>query len=153
MSKMHVVTVVDHRQTSKAVVTPEWLQDSIESGFLLPYSDYIALRDLHDEGVVRRPSNDREGALRGLAPSHFSDPEDAVDPRDLAVLDHTSRYSCQRASPLICTNQALVRELDIIRRCRKLEGEERSVLSYARAIAVSQVSSLVRRESYIIRPL
>ncbi|KIM63986.1 hypothetical protein SCLCIDRAFT_116236 [Scleroderma citrinum Foug A] len=131
--------------TSKAVVTPEWLQDSIESGFLRPYSDYIALRDLHDEGVARRPSNDREGALRGLAPSHFSDPEDAVDPRDLAVLDHTSRYSCQRASPLICTNQALVRELDIIRRCRKLEGEERSMLSYARAIAVTYPHPITRK--------
>jgi len=139
---MHVVTVVDHRQTSKAVVTPEWLQDSIESGFLLPYSDYIALRDLRDEGVARRPGNDREGALRRLAPSPSNDPEDVVDPRDLAVLDHTSRYACQRASPLICTNQDLVRELDIIRRCRNLEGEERSMLSYARAIGVSQAPAV-----------
>ena len=52
-------------------------------------------------------------------------------------LSHTSRYSCCRASPLVCPNQGLVAELDVIRRSRSLEGEERSALSYQRAIAVS----------------
>ena len=47
-----------------------------------------------------------------------------------------SRYACQRASPLVCPNQALVRELDVIRRSRALEGEERSSLSYQRAASV-----------------
>lgn len=39
-------------------------------------------------------------------------------------------------SPLICPNQTLVNELSVIRRSRELEGEERSALSYSRAIAV-----------------
>ncbi|KAI0644908.1 Nucleotidyltransferase [Trametes meyenii] len=57
-------------------------------------------------------------------------------PTDLTKLDHTSRYACQRASPLVCPNQDLVRELDIIRQSRILEGEDRSALSYQRALSV-----------------
>lgn len=150
MSKTHVVTVVDVPQTSKAVVTPEWLQDSTKSSILLPYGSYIALRDLRDEKATRRPDNNRG---EGEELSCFDDPENVVNLPDLDLLDHTSRYSCQRASPLICPNQDLVRELDIMRRCRNLEGEERSMLSYARAIGVSQVPSLIQSETYLIRAL
>ena len=57
-------------------------------------------------------------------------------PTNLEKLDYMSRYACQRASPLVCPNQALVRELDVIRRSRALEGEERSSLSYQRAASV-----------------
>lgn len=70
-------------------------------------------------------------------PQLLADPELVASPRNMALLDFTSRYSCQRASPLFCPNQNLVEELDIIRRSRTLEGEERSMLSYSRAIAVS----------------
>ncbi|KAI0827661.1 Nucleotidyltransferase [Trametes gibbosa] len=51
-------------------------------------------------------------------------------------LHYTSRYACQRASPLVCPNQELACELDIIRQSRALEGEDRSALSYQRAISV-----------------
>lgn len=54
-------------------------------------------------------------------------------------MNHLSRFCCQRSSQLTCSNQALVEELDIIRRARFFEGEERSMLSYARAIAVSVI--------------
>lgn len=57
-------------------------------------------------------------------------------PTELLKLHYTSKYACQRASPLICLNQALAIELDIIKRSRALEGEERSALSYSRAIGV-----------------
>lgn len=55
---------------------------------------------------------------------------------DLSKLHFDAKYACQRASPLICPNQALALELDIIKRSRALEGEERSALSYSRAISV-----------------
>lgn len=55
---------------------------------------------------------------------------------NLEKLDYTSRYACRRPSPLVCPNQALVRELDIIRQSRMLECEERSALSYQRALSV-----------------
>ena len=48
----------------------------------------------------------------------------------------TARFSCQRATPLKCVNQDLCDTLEIIRRSRLLEGEDRSALSYGRAIAV-----------------
>lgn len=54
---------------------------------------------------------------------------------NLSRLDYKSKYACQRASPLVCPNQALAVELDIIKRSRALEGEERSALSYSRAIS------------------
>ncbi|TFY63526.1 hypothetical protein EVJ58_g3189 [Rhodofomes roseus] len=63
-------------------------------------------------------------------------PPDPPIPTRLDKLDYTSRYSCQRASPLVCPNQDLVRELDIVHRSRAMEGEERSALSYERAISV-----------------
>ena len=63
-------------------------------------------------------------------------PPDPPIPTNLEKLNYMSRYACQRASPLVCPNQALVRELDIIRRSRALEGEQRSALSYQRATSV-----------------
>ena len=56
-------------------------------------------------------------------------------PTNVAKLSWKSRYACQRASPLICPNQSLAEELNIIKRSRALEGEETSALSYSRAIA------------------
>ncbi|EJD44828.1 hypothetical protein AURDEDRAFT_124929 [Auricularia subglabra TFB-10046 SS5] len=43
--------------------------------------------------------------------------------------------SVLRLHPLVCPNQRLIEELAVIRNARKLEGEERSELSYSRAIA------------------
>lgn len=57
-------------------------------------------------------------------------------PTDVSKLSYKSRYAVQRASPLVCPNQSLAVELDVIRRSRALEGEDRSALSYARAISV-----------------
>lgn len=62
-------------------------------------------------------------------------PPDPPLETDISRLDYTSRYACQRASPLVCPNQSLAVELDIIKRSRALEGEDRSALSYSRAIA------------------
>lgn len=63
-------------------------------------------------------------------------PPDPPVPTRLDKLNHASRYACQRASPLVCPNQELVREFDIMYRSRAMDGEERSALSYERAISV-----------------
>lgn len=68
-------------------------------------------------------------------PEHLLPPSPPV-PTNLALLTNNSNYACQRASPMVCPNQALAAELDIIKRSRALEGEDRSALSYSRAISV-----------------
>ncbi|KAI0667091.1 Nucleotidyltransferase [Trametes maxima] len=76
---------------------------------------------------------------REITAIHFPDnllPPNPPTPTDIKKLDHTSRYACQRASPLVCPNQDLVRELNIIRQSRILEGEDRSALSYQRALSI-----------------
>ncbi|GJE94629.1 Nucleotidyltransferase [Phanerochaete sordida] len=68
-------------------------------------------------------------------PAHLLPPLPPL-PTDLSKLHYNAKYACQRASPLVCPNQALAVELDIIKRSRALESEERSALSYSRAISV-----------------
>ncbi|OJT01642.1 DNA-directed DNA/RNA polymerase mu [Trametes pubescens] len=159
--------------TSKAVVTPQWLRESIAHGSALPCGDYVAIEDLHDSTVQNCPdckckpcacSDSSTGFSSTSSPrrsaqgqDHLTSPTtsptttsnkpapipipanllppDPPNVTNLAKLSYTSRYACQRASPLVCPNQDLVRELDIIRQSRALEGEERSALSYARAIS------------------
>ncbi|KAI0333302.1 Nucleotidyltransferase [Cubamyces sp. BRFM 1775] len=157
---------------TKAVVTPQWLRDSVTHGSALPCDKYVAIEDLHQTTVEHCPdcnckpcacsASSSTASPTGSpqptrrvhlpspptspeAPSHSKQPV-AIPanllppvppiPTNLAKLDYTSRYACQRASPLVCPNQDLVRELDIIRQSRALEGEERSALSYQRAISV-----------------
>ncbi|KAI0764354.1 Nucleotidyltransferase [Trametes elegans] len=77
----------------------------------------------------------REKGPEGTIPANLLPPDPPI-PTNLEKLDYTSRYACHRASPLVCPNQDLVRELDIIRQSRVLEGEDRSALSYQRALSV-----------------
>ncbi|KAG9312111.1 hypothetical protein JVU11DRAFT_7398 [Chiua virens] len=127
---------------TKAIVTPDWLRDSVSSGTIQPCGKYAALRGLQDGTERVCPEAKTTANLtpraspnyRGQIPI-FVDPEASVKETDLAALNYLSQFCCQRASTLICPNQSLVEELDIIRRERMFEGEERSMLSYARAIA------------------
>lgn len=89
-------------------------------------------------------------SLPQKTPPSSSVPENLLAPlkpiaTNVDKLSWRSRYACQRASPLICPNQALAVELDIIRRSRALEGEERSALSYARAISAIKGRSRTAR--------
>ncbi|KAH9856763.1 Nucleotidyltransferase [Lenzites betulinus] len=163
---------------NKAVVTPQWLRDSVQRGSALPCGAYNAIAELHETTVKNCPDCNCEscacsdasadtlpisppgssdarrqspspptssatfqvmaGAAYTVAPSTPVNllPQDPPLPTNPDRLDYTSRYSCQRASPLVCPNQALAGELDIVRQSRALEGEERSALSYQRAISV-----------------
>jgi len=143
-------------------VTPDWLRASVAQGRPLPCADYAALPDLKEtnEKLCRRgtslPSEKQPSKSKSRSPSLQDRPrssspsraahKDIVPPPFLlpppvppppASLDHTAHYCCSRASPLVCVNQPLCAALDVLRRSRALESNERSALSYARAIGVS----------------
>ncbi|KDQ55259.1 hypothetical protein JAAARDRAFT_37797 [Jaapia argillacea MUCL 33604] len=222
----------------RALVTPEWLRDSVKNGREMPCGDYAALSDLHDQTVENCPQAPPAPASPSVSSSHptstspsqnhlppgahlpsppsspgnsslghnigpldkyfhtqsqssssgqagpsytqnvgpldqyfhpqhhpkFSvaatkqslhpeastsfnvDPTSSIPsyllppnppiPTNLKKLDHKIKYSCCRASPLICPNQKLCDELNIVRKSREVEGEMRSALSYERAISM-----------------
>ncbi|KAI0050505.1 Nucleotidyltransferase [Auriscalpium vulgare] len=146
---------------SKALVTPNWLRDSVQQGHALPCGTYAALASLHDTTAANCPTesdSDQDESSAQLSPptstpseaksspsrankevepAHI--PENLLPPRvplkTTPDLDHTVRFSCQRTSSLVCPNQELCEQLDVVRKLRELEGEERSSLSYRRAVA------------------
>ena len=67
--------------------------------------------------------------------------DNSTDGEELATsaqgdLSPAAKFACQRESPLVCPNQELVEQLDVIKRARELDVDWRGALSYARAIAV-----------------
>ena len=143
-------------QKRKCLVTPDWLRDSVARGSPLPYADYAALPDLrqvdekpsprsisesritfhHSSLPARSQSPSRAASTDVTPPAYLLPPP--VPPLEVK-LDHTAHFCCSRASPLVCPNQPLCDALDILKRGRALESNERSALSYSRAIAVSVI--------------
>ncbi|TFY83154.1 hypothetical protein EWM64_g845 [Hericium alpestre] len=154
---------------SKAVVTPDWLRDSVQKKTPMHCGDYAALQDLEGTTEAKCPT-ESDGETSTASPAlstpppqrHFQrksssphtpsrepgpsksatpppanllppDPPYEFNPEDL---DYRSRFACMRASPLKCPNQELCEMLDVMRQTREVEGEERSELSYRRAVAV-----------------
>jgi len=126
----------------KAVVTPQWLEETVRRGTPAPCGEHAALNDLHDDTVRQCPDGPDLPVDTGMSPDIESS---SLDPAgqlptstelDRLSLSHKARLCLFRASPLICPNQTLVDELKVIHLSRKLEGEDRSMLSYQRAIAV-----------------
>ncbi|KAF8070730.1 DNA polymerase mu [Lyophyllum atratum] len=130
----------------KAIVTPEWVRDSIEQRRPMPCGDYAALRELHDETVkncpdCRLPSCEC-ASTRHTTPPPGSTPRVSADGLTKATVsrrilsNYAAPYACLRASPLVCPNQALAVELSTLRMQRDLEGKTVNALSYERAIAI-----------------
>jgi DNA polymerase mu len=129
---------------TKAIVTPSWLQDSVKSNRFLPCSSYVAVHSLEDENSQNQ---DTVRELSSGSSFHFpsgtekdiflqTEQNELIVATEVESLSYNAKYSCLRPSPLTCPNQSLVKEIDIIRRGRNVEGEERSMLSYSRAISV-----------------
>ncbi|KAF8346009.1 hypothetical protein F5887DRAFT_964521 [Amanita rubescens] len=118
---------------NKAIVTPDWLRDSVKYGRPASYVTYVALK----EQLSASPS--RPGSRLPL-----SIPLDTTS--DQVKANYKSRYACCRASPLICPNQALIEELHVLERSRELEGKSTNALSYERAI------SILKAYPYLITP-
>ncbi|KAG2153275.1 hypothetical protein DEU56DRAFT_774077 [Suillus clintonianus] len=129
---------------TKAIVTPLWLRDSVTSDRPLPCGSYVAIHDIEDEtsrnyDIVQDTSSSspfRFSSGPEKETSWQTEPDEPIDATEVKSLSHNAKYSCLRSSPLVCPNQTLVNEIDIIRRGRNVEGEERSMLSYSRAISV-----------------
>lgn len=145
----------------KAVVKPDWLRESVEAGHALPCGKYAALEDLINETIIHCPDGDdctgckkcktssnppspssstRSPATHRTPP--YSTPSNSgisLQPHGApssGKLKYSAHYACERAAPLVCPNEDLVKALVVIRSSRELESEGRSMLSYSRAIAV-----------------
>ena len=137
----------------------------MEQGRPLPCADYAALQGLKEATEKHCPRSKSQSTVTALSKSG-SQSQDYLRPPSRAAhisldppafllppskpppaveLDHTAHFCCSRASPLVCPNQSLCAEFDVLRRSRVLEGNERSALSYARAIAVSVTSLALQR--------
>lgn len=145
----------------KAIVTPDWLRDSVKAGHPLPCGDFAALPELEEDTVEHCPdpetcqdkshehdhprsTNHRSHSPGGRGSSvhagqsgSYLNASSTVRPTDPKVFDQwRARYACLRAAPLVCPNQGLVEELNVLLRDRELEGLEKNALAYQRAIAV-----------------
>ncbi|KAF7362250.1 DNA-directed DNA/RNA polymerase mu [Mycena venus] len=124
---------------AKAIVTPDWLRDSVQQRTILPCGDYAALRELKQNTIQHCPDSDedtdREGGGSCVANNSLArtESEQLAEP---AKAHYTSRYACLRPCPMVCPNQGLVQQLGVIRRSRELEGKDTSALSYERAISI-----------------
>jgi DNA polymerase IV len=138
-------------------VTPDWLRDSVARGRPLPCADYAALPDLRERDEKFSPRSTSESRItshysspptRSQSPPRAASSTDGIIPPPAYLLpppapppavklEHTAHFCCARASPLVCPNQPLCDALDVLKRGRALESNERSALSYSRAIAVS----------------
>jgi DNA polymerase IV len=132
-------------QREKAIVTPQWLIDSVRHDRAMPYGEYAALNDLHDKTTRNFPDTDASESVPSSPPPSSSSSRyppsptaPAVVVTDKSKLSYKARHSCARASPLICPNQELAEQFDVVRRSRVLEGEDISALTYARAVAVCE---------------
>ena len=124
-------------QKQKAIVTPDWLRESAKRKTIVECGAYAALPELHDETVKHCPENDSSGPSQSQGESSTSHLPTIVKPTSSRMFKNwTARYACKRASPLVCVNQALAVELDIIGRHRQLESLSINALSYERSVAV-----------------
>lgn len=123
-------------QKEKAIVTPEWLRDSVQQRAILPCGDYAALRELKQNTVQNCPDSDDDTDGGGSCVSSLAQPDSEKLSEPTTKAHYTSRYACLRPCPLVCPNQGLVNQFGIIRRSRELEGKDTSALSYERTISV-----------------
>uniref|UniRef100_A0A0W0FVE5 DNA polymerase n=1 Tax=Moniliophthora roreri TaxID=221103 RepID=A0A0W0FVE5_MONRR len=119
----------------KAIVTPQWLKDSITQNKFLPCGQYAALGELHDETEKHCPEDVCSNTEECTHTKHSSSPPPRHLSPSTTQITHRHRYACMRHSPLICHNQDLVNEFAVLYRHRDLEGWEIRALSYERTIA------------------
>ncbi|KAJ6497660.1 hypothetical protein C8R45DRAFT_822634 [Mycena sanguinolenta] len=122
----------------KAIVTPEWLRDSVQQRTILPCGDYAALRELKETTIQSCPDSDDDTDQErgGSCVDSLACQSQSKQLAEHAKAHYTSHYACLRPCPMVCPNPGLVQQLGIIRRSRELEGKDISALSYERSISV-----------------
>ncbi|THH11824.1 hypothetical protein EW146_g7907 [Bondarzewia mesenterica] len=146
---------------SKSIVTPAWLRETARRNMRMPCEEYSAVRDLQPTTLANCPSTDDDDNLSNSTLSRSSSPQSIKTtqqsssvasfssipanllppeppPTPHESLDSRASFACLRASPLTCVNQELCEQLDVMRRTRELEGEDRSSLSYRRAVSIEE---------------
>jgi len=118
-------------QDRKPIVKPEWLERSINEGKRQPYSRYQAL-------YVKQDRVTDDATTLGDHGDDLADKEEVTTSAQ-ADLSPDAKYTCQRESPLVCQNQELVEQIDVIRRAREFDTKWQNALSYGRAIAVGSL--------------
>jgi hypothetical protein len=117
------------------IVSPQWIYDSVSLGVKQPFENYRML----EAPPTRRRSTKTAPAVKAeeapsLAPSSSDLQPESARPTSPAF-DPSTSLSCKHVTPLISPNEDLARQLKIISESRRLEGNERSALSYSIAIA------------------
>jgi DNA polymerase IV len=120
-------------QDQMPIVKPEWLEKSIKGGKRQPYDKYQAL-------YIKQGEAADNGASSGGHGNTAVDGE-GVTTSAQADLSPAAKLACQRESPLVCPNQELVEQIDVLKRARELDVDRRGTLSYARAIAVGSLKT------------
>ncbi|GJJ09578.1 hypothetical protein Clacol_003801 [Clathrus columnatus] len=110
---------------SKILLTPAWLIQSVIAQKQLPYDDFYAVCPLKKCTKERCP----EHTL------NIDDDDQTINspPKNLSYI---SRFAVQRSSPIVCPNQVFLSQLAVVRDSRTLDGEDRSAMSYSRAIGI-----------------
>ncbi|KIM40321.1 hypothetical protein M413DRAFT_446505 [Hebeloma cylindrosporum] len=134
----------------KAIVTPDWLRESAKQKTIVECGHYAALPELHDETVKHCPEEDVSGPSQARVEPSSSRPPPIVKPTNPRIFKNwAARYACTRASPLVCVNQALAAELEVLRRHRELESLSINALSYERSVAlIKAYPNLITWETY-----
>ncbi|KAF5355182.1 hypothetical protein D9756_005471 [Leucocoprinus leucothites] len=144
----------------KAVVTPDWLKESIKQDSPAPCKLFAAVTQLQQETAENCPNlpQEREEDHESQEASSrsegaFSQPREPIQvtkPTSQKVKNNwRSRYACARASPLVCPNQDLAVALNVLGRSRELDGLFANALAYERAVAViKSYPNLITQETF-----
>lgn len=123
-------------QRQKSVVTPAWLRQSIKDMHPVESGLYAAFEELHDS-ESNQDVNSEPHLL--LCP-----PQVRMKATPRRVLQNwNAKYACQRASPMVCVNQTLAAELNVLARSRELEGLSMNALSYEKSVGVWSFHSII----------
>lgn len=113
----------------KPIVKPEWLEKSIKEGKPQSYNRYRALN------ITQGEAADDVGISNDRGDDSTRDGWEITTSAQVDLRPN-AKFACQRNSPLVCPNQELVKQIDVIKRARELDMDWQGALSYARAIAV-----------------
>jgi Helix-hairpin-helix domain len=129
----YVTTGEGHRRVE--IVSPQWISESVAIGARQAFDNYRMLeapRNLETSTKIVSAIKAQDLTFSSPNSSDFQ-PE---YPRPSSpVYDPSTSLSCRKLTPLISPNEDLAKQLKIISESRRLEGNERSALSYSIAIA------------------
>lgn len=143
-------------QRHRAIVTPQWLLDSLEERTFLNYQNYLALRKQQREEDSAN-GDDPQSVDSSPGPQSRGTLSDPLSPHSVAQItgdkdSYRRPYACMRLCPLVCANQDLADHLGILKLSRELEGQDVNALAYERAISVGITSTPIPKLTRSLGP-